>query len=163
MCTRGRPGTAAQRGPHGGHCLGARPGAHPLRPRRRRRCSTRCCGRSGAGGFRHNEQSLRVVDRLENDGAGLNLTWEVRDGIRNHTGEVQPATLEAGSSTSVTASPTSTMTWTMPCARVSSPREIFPRSHLPSGGTGSERIDTWSMTWWTRAWGGGHMPESADR
>jgi len=36
-------------------------------------------------GFRHNEQSLRVVDRLENDGLGLNLTWEVRDGILNHS------------------------------------------------------------------------------
>jgi len=35
--------------------------------------------------FRHNEQSLRVVDHLENDGRGLNLTWEVRDGILNHT------------------------------------------------------------------------------
>jgi dGTPase len=35
-------------------------------------------------GFRHNEQSLRVVDHLERDGAGLNLTWEVRDGILNH-------------------------------------------------------------------------------
>jgi dGTPase len=37
------------------------------------------------GGFRHNEQSLRVVDRLENDGRGLNLTREVRDGILNHS------------------------------------------------------------------------------
>jgi dGTPase len=36
-------------------------------------------------GFRHNEQSLRVVDLLENDGLGLNLTWEVRDGILNHS------------------------------------------------------------------------------
>jgi len=36
-------------------------------------------------GFRHNEQSLRVVDVLENDGHGLNLTWEVRDGILNHS------------------------------------------------------------------------------
>jgi dGTPase len=35
--------------------------------------------------FRHEEQSLRVVERLENDGAGLNLTWEVRDGILNHS------------------------------------------------------------------------------
>ncbi len=40
----------------------------------------------GAGGFQHNEQSARVVEVLENDGRGLNLTWEVRDGIRNHTG-----------------------------------------------------------------------------
>jgi dGTPase len=36
-------------------------------------------------GFRHNEQSLRVVEVLENDGKGLNLTWEVRDGILNHS------------------------------------------------------------------------------
>ncbi|HET6478156.1 MAG TPA: deoxyguanosinetriphosphate triphosphohydrolase [Dehalococcoidales bacterium] len=38
-----------------------------------------------APGFRHNEQSLRVVDLLENDGHGLNLTIEVRDGILNHS------------------------------------------------------------------------------
>lgn len=37
------------------------------------------------GGFRHNEQSLRVVDVLEKDGRGLNLTWEVRDGIMRHS------------------------------------------------------------------------------
>lgn len=36
-------------------------------------------------GFRHNEQSLRVVDVLEKDGNGLNLTWEVRDGIAKHS------------------------------------------------------------------------------
>jgi dGTPase len=36
-------------------------------------------------GFRHNEQSLRVVDVLEKDGQGLNLTWEVREGILNHS------------------------------------------------------------------------------
>ena len=46
------------------------------------------------GGFRHNEQSLRVVEQLENGGAGLNLTWEVRDGILNHSGAGFPATLE---------------------------------------------------------------------
>jgi len=45
------------------------------------------------GGFRHNEQSLRVVDLLEGSG-GLNLTWEVRDGILRHTGPELPATLE---------------------------------------------------------------------
>jgi dGTPase len=38
-------------------------------------------------GFKHNEQSLRVVDLLENDGRGLNLTWEVRDGILHHSKE----------------------------------------------------------------------------
>lgn len=46
-----------------------------------------------APGFQHNFQSLRVVDVLEG-GRGLNLTWEVRDGIVNHTGPVRPATLE---------------------------------------------------------------------
>ncbi len=54
-------------------------------------------------GFRHNEQSLRIVDKLEKDGAGLNLTEQVRDGILRHsksrsslTGEMAgtPATLE---------------------------------------------------------------------
>lgn len=45
------------------------------------------------GGFRHNEQSLRVVDVLEGEG-GLNLTYEVRDGILKHTGEAEPETLE---------------------------------------------------------------------
>ena len=44
--------------------------------------------------FCHNEQSLRVVDILENDGAGLNLTYEVRMGILCHTGETLPETLE---------------------------------------------------------------------
>ena len=55
-------------------------------------------------GFRHNEQSLRVVDTLEKDGAGLNLSWEVRDGILNHSkseeslfgpGRGAPASFEA--------------------------------------------------------------------
>ncbi len=44
-------------------------------------------------GFRHNEQSLRVVDKLEGE-RGLNLTWEVRDGILCHTGPKLPSTLE---------------------------------------------------------------------
>src|SRR6202008_2292234 len=37
------------------------------------------------GGFNHYEQSLRIVDALENDGRGLNLTWEARDGIAKHS------------------------------------------------------------------------------
>jgi dGTPase len=44
--------------------------------------------------FRHNRQSLRVVDVLERDGRGLNLTEAVRDGILNHTGSEDPGTLE---------------------------------------------------------------------
>lgn len=45
-------------------------------------------------GFRHYEQSLRVVDCLERDGEGLNLTWEVRDGILRHTNGEPAATRE---------------------------------------------------------------------
>lgn len=44
--------------------------------------------------FRHNEQSLRVVDVLEGNGVGLNLTYEVRMGILGHTGDRVPETLE---------------------------------------------------------------------
>jgi len=50
--------------------------------------------RAYGGGFRHNEHSLRVVEVLERDGRGLNLTAEVRDGILHHTGDGRPATLE---------------------------------------------------------------------
>lgn len=50
------------------------------------------------GGFKHNEQSLRVADVLESNpnrtGRGMNLTFEVRDGILNHTGNTLPFTLE---------------------------------------------------------------------
>lgn len=46
------------------------------------------------GRFRHNEQSLRVVDVLEKGGKGLNLTYEVRDGILNHSGNLPNITLE---------------------------------------------------------------------
>ncbi len=45
-------------------------------------------------GFKHNEQSLRIVEKLENYGNGMNLTWEVRDGIVNHEMELRAATLE---------------------------------------------------------------------
>ena len=46
------------------------------------------------GGFEHREQSRRVVEVLERGGQGLNLTWEVRDGIEHHSGKVRPQTLE---------------------------------------------------------------------
>jgi dGTPase len=46
------------------------------------------------GGFKHNEHSLRVVEVLEREGHGLNLTEQVRDGILNHTGSGRPATPE---------------------------------------------------------------------
>lgn len=49
---------------------------------------------SGGRLFAHNEQSARIVDLLERDGRGLNLTREVVDGIRNHTGSLRAQTLE---------------------------------------------------------------------
>jgi len=42
-------------------------------------------GKLCSNGFRHNRQSLRIVDRLEKEGKGLNLTWEVRQGILHHS------------------------------------------------------------------------------
>ena len=45
-------------------------------------------------GFAHNEQSLRIVEKLEREGRGLNLTFEVRDGILNHEMELRAKTLE---------------------------------------------------------------------
>lgn len=45
-------------------------------------------------GFKHSEQSVRIVEKLEKDGEGLNLTWEVRDGILNHQTSTMPSTLE---------------------------------------------------------------------
>lgn len=44
--------------------------------------------------FAHYKQSIRVVEMLENDGEGLNLTWEVKDAILNHTGKCEASTLE---------------------------------------------------------------------
>nr|MBQ8244046.1 deoxyguanosinetriphosphate triphosphohydrolase [Oscillospiraceae bacterium] len=68
-----------------GHDLGHTPFGHAGEV-----ALTRCLGRP----FRHNEQSLRVVDYLERDGQGLNLTHEVRNGILCHTGDPWPDTLE---------------------------------------------------------------------
>ena len=68
-----------------GHDLGHTPFGHAGE-----RVLTEMLGRP----FRHNEQSLRVVDVLEKDGAGLNLTHEVREGILCHTGDPWPSTLE---------------------------------------------------------------------
>lgn len=67
-----------------GHDLGHTPFGH---------AGERCLDKL-SGHFRHNEQSLRVVDFLEKDGKGLNLTYEVRDGILNHKMDLKPATLE---------------------------------------------------------------------
>ncbi len=68
-----------------GHDLGHTPFGH---------AGERMLNEIVAGGFSHNEQSVRIVERLEKGGRGLNLTWEVRDGIRNHRSDGHPATLE---------------------------------------------------------------------
>jgi dGTPase len=72
-----------------GHDLGHPPFGHSGEQALDEALRDRC-----GGGFKHNEHSLRVVDVLERDGAGLNLTEQVRDGILNHTGSNRPATLE---------------------------------------------------------------------
>lgn len=68
-----------------GHDLGHTPFGH---------AGERALAEIYPGGFSHNEQSLRVVDVLEKEGRGLNLTAEVRDGILCHTGAQLPATPE---------------------------------------------------------------------
>ncbi|NLL68525.1 MAG: deoxyguanosinetriphosphate triphosphohydrolase [Clostridiaceae bacterium] len=68
-----------------GHDLGHTPFGH---------AGERVLDRVCSFGFKHNEQSVRVVEVLEKDGKGLNLTWEVRDGIHHHTGSGMPSTLE---------------------------------------------------------------------
>lgn len=67
-----------------GHDLGHTPFGH---------IGERALDQLSATGFRHNEQSLRVVETLEG-GEGLNLTYEVRNGILTHSGSIRPATLE---------------------------------------------------------------------
>ncbi|MBP9995985.1 MAG: deoxyguanosinetriphosphate triphosphohydrolase [Lachnospiraceae bacterium] len=68
-----------------GHDLGHTPFGH---------AGERALDRVCPLGFEHNEQSLRMVDVLEKDGMGLNLTMEVRDGILNHQTSGMPYTLE---------------------------------------------------------------------
>ena len=68
-----------------GHDLGPTPFGH---------AGERLLNEIVPGGFRHYEQSLRVADRLENEGEGLNLTYEVRRGILCHSGGEQAETLE---------------------------------------------------------------------
>ena len=67
-----------------GHDLGHTPFGHT---------GERALNRLAQNGFRHNEQSLRIVECLEGEN-GLNLTEEVRDGILHHSGPVRPSTLE---------------------------------------------------------------------
>ena len=68
-----------------GHDLGHTPFGH---------CGERVLNEKCSTGFVHSEQSVRIVEKLEQQGKGLNLTWEVRDGMRNHQTESMPATPE---------------------------------------------------------------------
>ena len=68
-----------------GHDLGHTPFGHSGEAVLNKICSE---------GFAHYRQSVRVVEVLEKDGRGLNLTWEVRDGILNHRTSGSPSTLE---------------------------------------------------------------------
>ena len=69
-----------------GHDLGHTPFGH---------AGEKALNRIHIGGFHHNQQSIRVVEYLEKEGRGLNLTWEVLDGILNHRTSGKPATMEA--------------------------------------------------------------------
>ena len=68
-----------------GHDLGHTPFGH---------AGERVLARKSPYGFTHESQSVRVVSKIENGGAGLNLTYEVRDGIANHSMSAMPATEE---------------------------------------------------------------------
>ena len=68
-----------------GHDLGHTPFGH---------AGERALTAASGAQFKHSEQSARVVEKLEKNGRGLNLTWEVRDGFRNHGTRSTPATLE---------------------------------------------------------------------
>lgn len=68
-----------------GHDLGHTPFGH---------AGENVLNKRNPNGFRHSEQSVRVVESLEKDGEGLNLSWEVLDGMRNHSIRSNPATLE---------------------------------------------------------------------
>ena len=68
-----------------GHDLGHTPFGH---------CGENALNRLCQNGFSHTKQSLRIVEVLEKEGRGLNLTREVRDGILNHSGSGNPKSLE---------------------------------------------------------------------
>lgn len=68
-----------------GHDLGHTPFGH---------AGERALNKFSPDGFTHYQQSIRVVDKLEKEGTGLNLTWEVRNGIVTHTKGIWAETLE---------------------------------------------------------------------
>ena len=91
-------------------------------------------------GFHHYMQSLRVVDRLEKDGEGLNLTWEVRNGIVTHTkgtwqlprkGASCGLQIRSPLSTTISRTPCAPVCWTLPpCPRTA--QRCWGRPNLPA-------------------------------
>ena len=121
-------------------------------------------------GFRHNEQSLRVVDRLEGEG-GLNLTWEVRDGILNHSQEGEPvlsrnaknrpSTLEAEAVK--IADPLAYVNHDIDDAiraRIIEVKDLSLSTLNALGKTGSERIATMVQDVVSSSWGKSHLEMS---
>ena len=94
-------------------------------------------------GFRHNHHSLRIVERIERDGEGLNLTEQVRDGILNHTGPERPSTLEGRIVRLVdrVAYINHDIDDALR-AGILEPTDLPPEEIAALGETGSERIDT---------------------
>ncbi|MCK4655181.1 MAG: HD domain-containing protein [Candidatus Cloacimonetes bacterium] len=72
-----------------GHDLGHAPFGHDGEV-----ALSRCCIKHGIGEFHHNIESLHMVDHISQEGRGLNLTFQVRDGVISHDGEVHDQTLE---------------------------------------------------------------------
>ena len=94
------------------------------------------------GGFHHYLQSVRIVEQLENDGKGLNLTKEVRNGIERHTCGEPAATLE-GRIVRI-ALPMLTTTWMMPSAAVCCGKRMCP---LLCASISAKRALTASTRW----------------
>lgn len=99
-----------------GHDLGHTPFGH---------AGERALDQIHPGGFAHYKQSVRVVEVLEKNGNGLNLTWEVRNGIMNHRTSGNPSTLEGQVVRFLTRSPISITIWTMLSVRESSQKMTF--------------------------------------
>ena len=104
-----------------GHDLGHTPFGH---------AGERALNRVCPFGFEHAEQSVRTVDILEKDGKGLNLTYEVRDGIRNHQTIGKPHTLEARSSDFPIKLPIFITIWMTPSAEESSRKRMCRRTSV---------------------------------
>ena len=113
--------------------------------------------------FQHNHHSLRVVERLERDGHGLNLTAQVRDGILNHRGSGEPATLEGGVVRLVDRIAYINHDIDDAIRAGALSRDDLPAAEIAVlGGTGSERIDTLVRDVVAQSAGAGEIRQSED-